>query len=96
MAHLNHPYPTEDEKQDFMMQTGLQMNQISNWFINARRRQLPAMINNARNESEARSARHHDSGSMHGQDESDGDNSYGDEYELERSTRVKIETSEKL
>ncbi|TVY42924.1 Homeobox protein homothorax, partial [Lachnellula subtilissima] len=57
VAHLQHPYPTEDEKQDLMRQTGLQINQISNWFINARRRQLPAMINNARAESDARSAR---------------------------------------
>jgi len=53
MAHLQHPYPTEDEKQELMRQTGLQMNQISNWFINARRRQLPTMINNARAESDA-------------------------------------------
>ncbi|PNY23463.1 Homeobox protein PKNOX1 [Tolypocladium capitatum] len=53
VAHLQHPYPTEDEKQDLMRQTGLQMNQISNWFINARRRQLPAMINSARAESDA-------------------------------------------
>ncbi|KAH7412788.1 homeobox KN domain-containing protein [Cadophora sp. MPI-SDFR-AT-0126] len=57
VSHLTHPYPTEDEKQELMRQTGLQMNQISNWFINARRRQLPAMINNARAESTARSAR---------------------------------------
>lgn len=72
VAHLQHPYPTEDEKQDLMRQTGLQMSksrpssllqehgnlthspdQISNWFINARRRQLPTMINNARAESDA-------------------------------------------
>ncbi|KAF4463244.1 PTH12 [Fusarium albosuccineum] len=53
VAHLSHPYPTEDEKQELMRQTGLQMNQISNWFINARRRQLPTMINNARAESDA-------------------------------------------
>jgi hypothetical protein len=57
VAHLSHPYPTEDEKQDLMRQTGLQMNQISNWFINARRRQLPAMISNARVESDAMSNR---------------------------------------
>ncbi|KAJ4217902.1 homeodomain super [Fusarium falciforme] len=44
VAHLQHPYPTEDEKQELMRQTGMQMNQISNWFINARRRQLPTMI----------------------------------------------------
>jgi hypothetical protein len=52
VAHLQHPYPTEDEKQELMRQTGLQMNQISNWFINARRRQLPTMISNARAESD--------------------------------------------
>ncbi|KAK8113672.1 uncharacterized protein PG998_001838 [Apiospora kogelbergensis] len=57
VAHLHHPYPTEDEKQSLMRQTGLQMNQISNWFINARRRQLPTMINNARAESDAMSGR---------------------------------------
>ncbi|KAJ2893137.1 homeobox domain-containing protein [Zalerion maritima] len=48
MAHLHHPYPTEDEKQELMRQTGLQMNQISNWFINARRRALPQMLNDQR------------------------------------------------
>ncbi|RDA83170.1 hypothetical protein CP532_4931, partial [Ophiocordyceps camponoti-leonardi (nom. inval.)] len=52
VAHLHHPYPTEEEKQELMRQTGLQMNQISNWFINARRRQLPAMMNSVRAESE--------------------------------------------
>ncbi|CAP68902.1 uncharacterized protein PODANS_7_8640 [Podospora anserina S mat+] len=56
VAHLHHPYPTEDEKQELMRQTGLQMNQISNWFINARRRQLPVMLNNARAESDAMSS----------------------------------------
>ncbi|CAK7563963.1 MAG: homeodomain super [Sporothrix epigloea] len=56
--HLHHPYPSEDEKQDLMHQTGLQMNQISNWFINARRRHLPALINNAKAVSGAMSGVH--------------------------------------
>ncbi|KIX06025.1 uncharacterized protein Z518_03999 [Rhinocladiella mackenziei CBS 650.93] len=41
--HLDHPYPTEEDKQAFMAKTGLTIAQISNWFINARRRQLPAL-----------------------------------------------------
>ncbi|KAI2636408.1 hypothetical protein GGS26DRAFT_493831 [Hypomontagnella submonticulosa] len=57
VAHLHHPYPSEEEKQELMRQTGLQLNQISNWFINARRRQLPTMISNARAESEAMTVR---------------------------------------
>ncbi|CCX35411.1 putative Homeobox transcription factor [Taphrina deformans PYCC 5710] len=38
--HTNHPYPSEDEKNQLAAQTGLMINQISNWFINARRRIL--------------------------------------------------------
>ncbi|KAI0887467.1 uncharacterized protein GGS22DRAFT_109784 [Annulohypoxylon maeteangense] len=60
VAHLQHPYPSEEEKHDLMRQTGLQLNQISNWFINARRRQLPTMINNARAESDAMTVRNSD------------------------------------
>lgn len=39
--HENHPYPTEEEKQMLLIKTGLAMSQISNWFINARRRRAP-------------------------------------------------------
>ncbi|CZR61271.1 uncharacterized protein PAC_11167 [Phialocephala subalpina] len=76
IQHLQHPYPTEDEKQDLMRQTNLQMNQISNWFINARRRQLPAMINSARAETDARSARGAE-GTVPGESTSD----FGDDRE---------------
>lgn len=54
MSHLNHPYPTEEEKQMLMQDTGLQMNQISNWFINARRRRLPKIHKDAEAENNAK------------------------------------------
>ncbi|PHZ16075.1 uncharacterized protein RHIMIDRAFT_185170, partial [Rhizopus microsporus ATCC 52813] len=38
ILHKRHPYPTEREKQELADETGLGVNQISNWFINARRR----------------------------------------------------------
>ncbi|KAI9887135.1 MAG: hypothetical protein M1823_001042 [Watsoniomyces obsoletus] len=47
-AHQSHPYPSEEEKQILMGQTGLTITQLSNWFINARRRELPEMDRQAR------------------------------------------------
>lgn len=38
LEHADHPYPTEDEKRAFCDFTGLDICQISNWFVNARRR----------------------------------------------------------
>ncbi|KAK9760578.1 Homeobox protein tos8 [Basidiobolus ranarum] len=52
--HVKHPYPTEDEKIALAMETKLTMNQISNWFINARRRILQPMIENAQASGELR------------------------------------------
>ena len=70
--HVGHPYPTEEEKQMLMAQTGLSMSQvsslrslsilwrtaellqISNWFINARRRNLPQMTRQAQYEANIR------------------------------------------
>ncbi|KAG9232532.1 homeobox KN domain-containing protein [Amylocarpus encephaloides] len=78
VSHLQHPYPTETEKKTMVKEIGLKMIQISNWFINARRRQLPAMINNARAEAAARNAR--ESNSDHGNDRrksSEGDGEFG-------------------
>ncbi|KAH8161148.1 hypothetical protein CIB48_g7112 [Xylaria polymorpha] len=52
VGHIAHPYPSEDEKQRLVRETGLQLNQISNWFINARRRQLPHLIKDANVEND--------------------------------------------
>lgn len=41
--HVNHPYPSACEKNQLMMATGLNQQQLSNWFINARRRKLKAL-----------------------------------------------------
>lgn len=41
--HLNHPYPNSFEKTQLMFSTGLNQQQLSNWFINARRRKIRAM-----------------------------------------------------
>lgn len=69
ITHLKHPYPTEEEKQQLLGQTGLEMSklghldvsylwrimpltgclpdQISNWFINVRRRQWRLAVRNS-------------------------------------------------
>ncbi|CAK9442142.1 uncharacterized protein LODBEIA_P58850 [Lodderomyces beijingensis] len=41
--HLNHPYPNSFEKNHLMMTTGLNQQQLSNWFINARRRKIKGL-----------------------------------------------------
>jgi len=50
--HLFHPYPTEEEKSALSLQTGLTLNQISNWFINARRRILQPMLESVRQQQQ--------------------------------------------
>uniref|UniRef100_A0A0C9RKY2 TSA: Wollemia nobilis Ref_Wollemi_Transcript_13018_2595 transcribed RNA sequence n=1 Tax=Wollemia nobilis TaxID=56998 RepID=A0A0C9RKY2_9CONI len=37
-SHSKWPYPTEDEKARLVQETGLQLKQINNWFINQRKR----------------------------------------------------------
>jgi hypothetical protein len=92
VGHLHHPYPTEDEKQELMRQTGLQMNQISNWFINARRRQLPAMINNARVESDARNGRAVDGNGLPSSERRDYENEGKHQSDSEGSNYEDIKT----
>lgn len=42
--HLLHPYPTEEEKKTLAEHTNLNILQVNNWFINARRRILQPMV----------------------------------------------------
>ena len=42
--HLVHPYPSEEEKRMLAQQTNLNLTQVNNWFINARRRILQPML----------------------------------------------------
>ncbi|XBI66873.1 hypothetical protein VPH35_046342 [Triticum aestivum] len=37
-AHAKWPYPTEEDKAQLVQETGLQLKQINNWFINQRKR----------------------------------------------------------
>jgi Homeobox KN domain len=36
--HIAHPYPTETEKAQIMADTGLELKQLTNWFVNNRKR----------------------------------------------------------
>jgi len=36
--HIAHPYPTEQEKRDIMVETGINQKQLTNWFVNNRKR----------------------------------------------------------
>lgn len=37
-THINNPYPSDDEKVYLAQETGLDKEQVSNWFVNARKR----------------------------------------------------------
>ncbi len=43
-SHSQHPYPTDCEKEELCSATNLSIQQLNNWFINARRRILPSFI----------------------------------------------------
>ncbi|KAG2221959.1 hypothetical protein INT45_010483 [Circinella minor] len=58
VEHCANPYPTEDEKNWLKHKTGLTLNQISNWFINARRRILPLILIKATS-ADGRPLEHH-------------------------------------
>ncbi|XP_029169688.1 homeobox protein PKNOX2-like isoform X1 [Nylanderia fulva] len=57
--HLVHPYPTEDEKRQIASETNLTLLQVNNWFINARRRILQPMLDNAGADTASRAGKRH-------------------------------------
>ncbi|KAK4513840.1 uncharacterized protein ATC70_005846 [Mucor velutinosus] len=86
--HCRNPYPTEIEKTGLKDKTGLTLNQISNWFINARRRLLPQILATMHpNHKETNGMLHHHHSQQHHQhtieDEDDDDGVDDDEEEGE-------------
>jgi len=68
VAHLDTPYPSDEDKIRLCAQTGLQISQVSNWFINARRRLVPKVIK-AREEARMRGLEHSEPYKMDHSDE---------------------------
>lgn len=50
-AHTACCYPTEDEKAQLGQDAGLDLKQVNNWFINARRR-IPSVVQHIRQEGQ--------------------------------------------
>jgi hypothetical protein len=48
--HRHNPYPRDDEKRNLCNQTGITIQQLNNWFINARRRILPKLADGSGSE----------------------------------------------
>lgn len=42
--HIAHPYPTEKEKQEIMVDTGIELKQLTNWFVNNRKRYWKPLV----------------------------------------------------
>ncbi|GAN02455.1 hypothetical protein MAM1_0022c01899 [Mucor ambiguus] len=86
--HCKNPYPTEVEKSGLKDKTGLTLNQISNWFINARRRLLPQILATLHpNHKETNGMLHHHHPQQHHQrhtvDDEDDDDGVDDDGEQE-------------
>ena len=52
--HIEHPYPSEDEKLRIMSDTGIELKQLTNWFVNNRKRYWRPKVDEMREISERR------------------------------------------
>lgn len=49
--HIEHPYPTEDEKLKIMKETSIELKQLTNWFVNNRKRYWKPKVEEMRRQS---------------------------------------------
>ena len=42
--NLDNPFPSELDKEELVLSSGLSLTQVNNWFINARRRLVPKLL----------------------------------------------------
>mmetsp|Transcript_10647 Transcript_10647/g.23520 ORF Transcript_10647/g.23520 Transcript_10647/m.23520 type:complete len:564 (-) Transcript_10647:429-2120(-) len=49
--HIEHPYPTEDEKVKIMKDTSIELKQLTNWFVNNRKRYWKPKVEEMRQQS---------------------------------------------
>lgn len=49
--HIEHPYPTEDEKLKIIRDTGIELKQLTNWFVNNRKRYWKPKVEELRRKS---------------------------------------------
>ncbi|KAL7544790.1 hypothetical protein ACHAWF_008150 [Thalassiosira exigua] len=53
--HIEHPYPTEDEKRRILRETGIELKQLTNWFVNNRKRYWKPKVEELRRKCERES-----------------------------------------
>ena len=55
-AHVGHPYPTDLEKRKIMADTGLELKQLMNWFVNNRKRYWKPRVDKKKKQEEEEEA----------------------------------------
>lgn len=62
--HIEHPYPTEDEKVRIMKETNIELKQLTNWFVNNRKRYWKPKVEEMRRRMAAQAGTEGDQGSL--------------------------------